>query len=174
MSSLLTNTVRTSIGLLLILGASNSCVSIDISKTNQVRDSNVKFHAPDKPYHVTPLSSVDGAWRNSETGDSISYISECDSSTDPSLDSIHKGILQGIDNLKIVSSEYNKYNGRQALFTKVNGELDGISTQMQFVIFKKNQCIYVLTHISYIRNENPTEATSSREFQIFLQKFEVP
>ncbi len=174
MSSLLSNTVKTAIGLLLISGASNSCVSIDISKTNQVRDSNIKFHAPDKPYQVAPLSSVDGAWRNTETGDSISYISECDSSTDPSLDSIHKGILQGIENLKIVSSEYKKYNSRQALFTTVNGELDGIGTQMQFVIFKKNQCIYVLTNISYMKGANTNGATSSQDFQIFLEKFEVP
>ncbi|MBK8201932.1 MAG: hypothetical protein IPK68_06305 [Bdellovibrionales bacterium] len=174
MSSLLTDTVRTAISLLFITGASNSCVSIDISKTNQVRDNNIKFHAPDLPYQVAPLASVDGAWRNTETGDSISYISECDSSTDPSLDSIHKGILQGIENLKIVSSEYKKYNSRQALFTTVNGELDGIGTQMQFVIFKKNQCIYVLTNISYMKGAHPKGATSSRDFQMFLEKFEVP
>lgn len=174
MSSLLTNSFWTAIILLLISVAFNSCVSIDISKTNQVRDNNVKIQAPDKPYQVVPLSSVDGAWRNTETGDSISYISECDSAADPSLDSIHKGILQGIENLKIVSSEYKKYNNRQALFTKVNGELDGIGTQMQFVIFKKNQCIYVLTNISYMKSENPNGTSSPRDFQMFLEKFEVP
>lgn len=174
MSSLLTNTFWTAMSLLLISVAFNSCVSIDISKTNQVRDNNIKLQAPDKPYQVVPLSSVDGAWRNTETGDSISYITECDNTADPSLDSIHKGILHGIENLRIVSSEYKKYNSRHALFTKVNGELDGIETQMQFVIFKKNQCIYVLTNISYMKSENPSGTTSPRDFQMFLEKFEVP
>lgn len=147
----------------------SSCISIGFKKEEVLRDTNVLFQQPNSPFQEFEAMHLDKAWRNSKNGNSISYLSECNKASDPSLKVIHKGIVKGLDNAKTESMEFKKYNHRKALFSDVTGEVDGVESKMKIVILKKNSCLYILTYVALAKTFNEDANT----FDQFVERFEV-
>lgn len=147
-----------------------SCISVQIPTSSHTRSKNIRFRAPKPPFVSTDFTLADGVWTNPQNGNSISYLSECDGKTDPTLELVQQGILRGIQNLHIEYSEYKSFNSRKALITVASGEVDGIASKMKLVIFAKNQCLYTLTYVAL--GESFDSNLSS--FQYFLDNFEAP
>lgn len=161
---------RVLLGIAFTLMSSVSCVSVNLAKPDVKKATGVQYSAPGGNFKQFSPDHLDAAWKNSDNGNSISFLSDCEPKNDPPLSTIQKGIIQGIHNQKMISSDYRKYNGRKALFTQVKGEVDGIPSQVKLVILRKNRCIYVLT---YVTLENHFSANLP-DFDRFVERFHAP
>lgn len=146
-----------------------SCVSVRLANPEVKKADGVRYSAPGGDFASFSPDHLDAAWKNPKNGNSISYLSDCDPKNDPSLNSIQKGILQGIQKQEVLL-EYKRFNGRQALFTEVKGEVDGIPSQIKLVILRKNKCIYVLTYVGL----DSHFGTNQKEFDSFVRGFQAP
>lgn len=123
-----------------------SCVSVKIPSASGTPAKDVKYDNPAAPYSEIKVNTADKAWLSSSTGNTISFLSECNSSEDPSLEELANDNLGVLDNLKILKSDKGEFNGREALFTIAQGDVDGVLVGTRLVIFKKNGCNYTLSY----------------------------
>ncbi|OFZ20290.1 MAG: hypothetical protein A2Z20_12805 [Bdellovibrionales bacterium RBG_16_40_8] len=145
-------------------------MSLNFKPSPAQKSSVVKFHSPNPGYAEVSSASLDKLWQNKKTGCSISYLSDCNNPTDPSLQNIFKGITSEIESVSVISSSFIEYNYREALRSIVEGRIDGVSTRFELVIFKKNSCTYILTYAATTNafsNEKPI-------FNHFVEMFRVP
>lgn len=127
----------------LLLG---SCVSVQFPGGKSTSAKDVEFKAPAAPFKEITTSKADKTWLSSQTGNTISFFSECGSSNDPSLSQIENESLSALSNLEIVKSEELTYNSRAAHQTIARGKVDGIPVQISLLVFKKNGCNYTLSY----------------------------
>ncbi|MCH2533310.1 MAG: hypothetical protein MK008_02585 [Bdellovibrionales bacterium] len=156
--------------LLLYLFFNTACVSIDIPKNELRKSSNYSFVQPNEDdFKVADSKELDHLWVHKENGNSISILSDCSTSYDPSLQQLKNGITSGINNLQTKSSNYKTYNKRKALFTHIQGDVDGVMSEFDLVIFKKNGCVYTLTHVATKNSYSITKDS----FNKFVSNFKV-
>lgn len=157
---------------LFFLAASlTACVSVNIGDSAQSQKSTtVKFKSPSKPFSEFKMEYVDSAWKNPSNGNSISFLSECKSAADPTLDTIYKGLISSIGRAETLSKKTFTFNNREALRSTVTGFVDGVQSKFDLLVFKKNSCTYILSYVATEANfdENLTA------FETFTQNFVVP
>jgi hypothetical protein len=146
------------------------CVSVGLNDTKVQRSTKVRFSAPGGAFTEKRSDSLDHLWENSKNGNSISFMSDCSDTTDPSLESIQQGILHGVERLKVLSNETISYNDREALRSITSGSVDGVDTAMDLVVFKKNGCIYALNYVGV----RPQFEDDKAAFSKFLDRFHAP
>ena len=147
----------------------NGCVSVEVEEPKADKAENVKYQNP-KGYESFENAPLDQAWKNNKNGNSISFLSECGNSNDPTLEKIREGILSNLGNTKIISETSLKFNGRNALNSTVSSSIDGVDTKSEILIFKKNSCIYVITYVAL----DPSFDEDLEVFQKFLLEFKAP
>lgn len=148
-----------------------ACVSVNIGDSSQPQKSKVaRFKKPEFPFVEFKPALVDHAWKNPKNGNSISYLSECNSVADPSLETIFEGLISSIGQAKTLKKENLTYNGREALRTNVSGQVDGVQSQLSLLVFKKNNCTYILSYIA----TQTFFGQNIADFEKFLSEFEVP
>lgn len=147
-----------------------ACVSIDIPKNELKRSNTYSYKKPNSDlFKSKETPNLDILWVHANNGNSISILSDCSSNYDPSLKQIKNGITSGINNLETKSSNYKTYNKRKALFTHIIGDVDGVLSEFDLVIFKKDGCVYTLT---YVATKNSYKATK-QIFDDFVLNFKV-
>ena len=147
-----------------------SCVSVGIDKPKVQHSSSVEFMAPSSPFEKFEAKNLDSAWKNSKNGNSISYLSDCNTENDPSHEAILDGIVASVPHKKVLSSEMIQFNNRKALQAKVSGSVDGVETLFEVLVLKKNNCIYVLTYVGL----NDSFKRDLSTFEKFKEGFKVP
>ena len=160
----------TQLPLILIYFLSASCISVSLPDAKIIRANDVIVKEPGHPFTVAKHESLDAIWSNSTNGNSISYLSDCQTKNDPPLQSITIGIVNDLDKKKAVLSETIKYNQREALHSMYKGTVDGIPTIVELMVLKKNSCIYVLTFVAL---EDSYEK-DKRNFTDFYNGFKAP
>lgn len=157
--------------LILILSLSfTACVSVSLPKASGKKATNLEFSAPAAPFQAIKTESADAAWLSAKTGNTISYLSDCESPIDPSVKQIESESLSALTNLKIESSDEIPYNGRQAAVSVASGAVDGVPVKMKLLVFKKNNCNYTLTYAGVEKNFS----AEVKEFNRFIQSFKAP
>ncbi len=149
---------------------STGCVSVKFAGTEAKKSTDVKLVTPDKPFAEMKSAHIDRSWQNSKNGNIISYLSDCENPTDPSLENIFKGITSEIDQPQVIQSNPVEFNQRQALHAIVDGNVDGMATRFELMLFKKNNCLYVLTYAAAAA----AFAENQRDFAQFVKGFKVP
>lgn len=129
----------------------------------------VDFSAPAAPYKAIESANSDRAWLSDKTGNTISFASDC-SGADPSLQQMENESLAALDNLEIKSSEALMFNGREARRSVSTGTVDGVPVQLLLVVFKKNNCNYVLSYGGVAVQFN----TETSYFADFISTFKAP
>lgn len=157
-----------SVILSVILGS--GCVSVSIGPKDGERSKGVQFKAPQAPYKPLKDAHADGAWQNTQNGNSISYFSTCNDPADPPLESVSRDLFGGLQDMKEIKNTTTVYNGREALDDEVEGKVDGILTRIHAVVFKKNGCTYTLSFIGVSRAFEQDRAV----FENFLKEFRAP
>ncbi len=148
-----------------------ACVSVNIGDSGQSQKSTtVQFKAPAAPFVVFKTDFVDSAFKNPRNGNSISFLSECNSAADPSLDTIHKGLISSIDRAESISKKIYQYNNREALRSTVSGYVDGVQSKFDLLVFKKNNCTYILSYVATEKNFSENLSV----FETFTENFVVP
>lgn len=147
------------------------CVSVNLGGASAgKRATGVHAPSPQKPFTSSAREDVDGAWINEKTGNLISYLSDCQDSSDPSLDSILQGALMGLSELKIDSSESPMIQGREARRIVAVGKVDGVPSKIDILTFKRNHCIYILSYVGVQKAFDQDHG----QFETFLRGFQAP
>ena len=129
----------------ILLSLLMGCVSVNLPAPSQ-RKAQATYANPPVPFVKANVeSTADAVWRNPKNGNNISYFSQCDDKADPELESIRNELALGLHDYHVLSSNRFPYNGREALRSVIKGKVDGVETQMDVVVFKRNNCIYTLS-----------------------------
>jgi hypothetical protein len=153
--------------LVLLLGA---CVSVNIPTSSSVKAEGTTYTEPTAPFKPIKPQQLDKVWLSEKTGNTISYLSECENAMDPSLKQIEGESLSALGKLKIESSINANFNNRESLLTTASGDVDGIPAKIKLVIFKRNNCSYTLTYAGIEKNFS----AELSNFDRFVESFKVP
>lgn len=146
------------------------CVSVNLGNEKIAKSKSVDYKSPGKPFESIDIKNADKAWKNPETGTTLSYLSICNDPADPTLASLRDSTIAGIEELKTLSEEVVSFNGRQAIKTSATGQLDGVKILIKLLIFKKNNCNYT---ISLVGVQDKAEKDLEK-FDIFTNGFSAP
>lgn len=153
-----------------IVASSNGCISVNIAPERSEQASNVTFVAPSPEFAEVESAGTDRTWRHNQNGNAISYVSECSSSLDQSLERIRHGVVAGINDLAMEQEESLTYNTREALRSRARGKVEGIETKLDLLVFKKNGCLYILTYVG-LPDHFPK---NQQDFESFIERFRAP
>lgn len=156
--------------LLLVLLIVGACVSVKIPTGSGARAKDVKYSIPEKPFRDIENAAADQAWISEKTGNTISYVSECNGSADPTLQQLENDTLGVLNKLTVTESKEADFNGRTARSTVAEGEVDGVAVKTELLIFKRNGCNYTLSYGGILKNFE----AERRHFQKFTQGFHAP
>lgn len=145
------------------------CVSVQLPSLDGTRASSVEFQAPASPFSQLKSDIADKAWMSSQTGNTISYLSDCGAKLDPSLDQLIDESAQSLDT-PVVKSEALTFNHRAAKIASVDGVVDGIPMKLKLLVLKKNDCNYTL---SYTAKPSAYDR-EVQAFETFTQSFKAP
>lgn len=148
----------------------SSCVSLPFEKPNIKKSENIIFQKPQEPFVEIKSKNFDNAWLSKSSGNTISFLSECNNPIDPTIDQIEQDSISGINQIEIIQSDTLTFNQRETKNTTIRGKIDGISIKMQLIVFKKNNCSYTILY-------GGIETVFDSEYSIFkhfLDTFKVP
>lgn len=148
----------------------SGCVTVDVAPKKSEPAQNVIYVDPASPFKSSPNKSTDRLWISTTSGNTISYLSECGNSQEPTLEQLENDALGGLVELKILHSEKIDYNSREALKTLAEGKVDGVKVKMNLLTLKKNNCNYTLVYGGVSKNFDAEQAY----FQTFLGGFKAP
>ena len=147
------------------------CVTVNLGGAKGgKRAAGVVFVPPPAPFEKEARDDVDAAWKNSRNGNVISYLSDCKDPSDPGLDTITSGVLSGLNDLRYDSQKDLTFQGRGARRSVASGRVDGVPTRIDLLVFKRNQCIYIIDLIGVEANV----AQNASDFEHFLSEFRAP
>lgn len=145
------------------------CVNVSLPK-EPATDSRVSYNEPASPFVKLPSHSIDHVWRENKSGATISLYSECGNPTDPSLESISKGLIATLQNPKIISESQTKFSNLTALRSHAAGLFEGVNTQIEMISAKNKNCIYISALISPAQNYESLK----KYFDDFLSGVRLP
>lgn len=149
--------------------SNTNCVSVDIMPPQVETSKEVNYKLP-LGYVVFEQEPLDKAWKNIKNGNTISFLSECNGNSEPSPEAVRNSILTGLKEVQIKKEENFNFNKREAFRTWVRASLDGVPTEFQIVILKKNNCLYVITYVGMQK----TYEEDLGVFNQFLKDFKIP
>ncbi len=156
------------------------CVSVNIGGGKTEKSIGVAYTAPSAGFQIIKNERADLAWNNGSTGSTIAYQSTCGDTNDASLDSIAEDLFNGFEDSKDIRSERIPFDGREALRREIEGKVDGVVTQVQAIIYKKNNCSFILTFVTLSKSlvaDNSRKAAINgdvSEFERFASSFKAP
>lgn len=147
-----------------------ACVSVNVGAGQSEKAADLKYIEPGEPFSKKNDSMSDRLWASSETGNSISYLSECTLKSDPSLEALQTDYISVLKNPQVIQSNLIQYNQREGIRFQSKGTLDGVPVKFESLIFKKNNCNYTLTYGGREKNFDKEKTI----FENFLKDFVVP
>ena len=148
----------------------SGCVSLPIPGGKVERAKNISYQKPGGSFKQLSADSLDQAWQSSHTGNTIAYISECNSPVETSLKALETESLGALSNPTIVKSETKPFNDRESTYTQGDGTVDGVPVSVAILVFQKNGCNYTLTY----SGRKSAFATELPAFEAFKESFKVP
>jgi hypothetical protein len=147
------------------------CVSVNLGGSSGPKHAEgVKVSEPSSPFRKELRDDVDGAWKNPNNGNMISYLTDCQDSSDPSLETIVTGAVMGLSELHIESTQSPTILGREARRVLASGRVDGVPSKIDLLAFKRNRCIYMLSYVGVSQSFDQDHA----HFDRFVQGFRAP
>lgn len=150
--------------------AFSSCVSVSLQKTEAISAKDVNFEQPALPFESISLNSADKTWISKASGNTISYLSDCQKNSDPTLEQMQNETTSVVDNLNVLEINSIPFNSRTGLTSTVEGMVDGVPVKMKVLVFKKNTCNYTLTFAGVKKHFDQ----ELKYFEQFQSSFKAP
>ena len=150
----------------------NSCISFNWDSLKDQPAKNTQFKAPPPPYTPMPKKGMDAFWHNLENSGSISFFSNCFKHTEwTPLTQFQKEVLSELKGFRILKTEKTKYQNKPAhhLWLQSTPVRSLPRQQMELVLFKENNCFYVLVSLIAGKNNQFHKET----FKNFVQGFQI-
>ena len=148
----------------------SACISVNIGPKGAEKSKNVKVVAPAPPFKEVKGLKADGAWQNTNNGNSLSYLSTCHEQVDPTLEVATDEVISAFGETKQLSQKKLEFDGRDALDTEAEARVEGVPTKIRTLVFKKNGCLYTLSLIGLTKYF----AKDVSSFESFVNGFEAP
>lgn len=157
---------------ILMFLTANGCISVNLGagSASGKKSEGVQTIVPTAPFVVQKRADVDGAWKSEKTGNTISYISDCQDPSDPTLDSIVRDAMAGLTDLKVESTQSPTMQSREARRVVASGQVDGVQSKIDLLAFKRNHCIYILSYVGV----SSAYAADHAQFDKFISGFRAP
>jgi hypothetical protein len=156
---------------LIFIALSSACVSVNLGAgKGPERSQHVIFSAPGGPFQLLKSTQADAAWQNFSNGNSISYLSTCNESSDPSLETATDEMISVLGNTKTLSQKSYMFDSRAALDTEAEAKVEGVPTKMRTLVYKKNGCLYTLSFLGVTK----TFDQDQKYFDTFVKGFSAP
>jgi len=146
------------------------CAIFGGSDDEPVKNTSVQVTGPQQPFEEVRVSDADRVWQSRKTGNTIAYNSACQEKLKEDLGTLEKGILSGVDNVKIISQIKLTVDGAPAERTRAEGKTDGVPISIDLVTIKKANCTYDLAYVT----RTVTFQTEQNVFQQFVERFHTP
>ncbi len=148
----------------------SACVSVELPSSKSRKSTDMIYKAPAAPFEELKSDSADKVWLSTRTGNTISFLSECENSADPSLKQLETDSFSALGSPEIESTAHMSFNGREALQSTATGSVDGVAIKLKLLVFKKNNCSYTLSYGGVAKNFS----FELKHFDEFTQGFKVP
>jgi hypothetical protein len=150
---------------------SSGCVSVNLGGgKGPERSKDVRFEAPGGPFQKLQKTQADAAWQNPANGNSISYLSTCNESSDPGLETATEEMISVLGETKTLTQKSYMFDGRAALDTEAEAKVEGVPTKIRTLVFKKNGCLYTLSLLGVSK----TFSDDQKYFDHFVKGFTAP
>jgi len=107
-----------------------------------------KITAPPNDWDFVESGGADYAWYHSKIGGTIYVDSNCSSQfEDRPLQNSIQSLLAGVGSGPVQMTSL-LLDGREALFAKTLGNLDGVEVEIGMFVMSKNQCLYDFVYIA--------------------------
>lgn len=146
------------------------CVSVNLPSQSGHKSKDVVYEQPPAPFSAMVSENADQAWISNKTGNTISFVSDCNNPTDQNLQQIENETLGVLHDPQILFSQNIIFNSREGMETLAQGKVDGVWVKMKLVTFKKNNCSYSLV-FGGLRNKFDSEISY---FNTFMKGFKAP
>jgi len=104
------------------------------------------------------------AWKNKQTGNVISIISDC--TTDHfNLKSVHALMSDSLDSVKVIEEKFSNILDKKSYFRKIQGSIEEKSIEIQSYSFQHAKCLY----ISSLAGKPEKLSLNINEFKTFIQ-----
>ncbi len=164
-----------------LIAFSTACVSVNIGGGKVEKSDGVTFAEPSSGFKAIKSSRADGAWNRSATGSTIAYQSSCGDTAESPLESLAEDLFAGFESSKRLKADRVPFDGREALDVEHEGKVDGVATRVRAMIYRKNQCTYVITFVTLPKSLVADTASKpdpsngdAEEFAKFLTSFKAP
>jgi len=127
------------------------------NKYYQVKFSDSKWSKPKE-------DKSDYVFINENDGRIMLSNSFCDAFQDRPLDQLARRTLKLVDDLDIISEEYQTFHHREAYKTIGRGKVDGVPVSLELLNTRRNNCYFDFVSITPLTNSN----VSSVDFEAFL------
>ncbi len=148
----------------------SGCVSVNLGPGKAKKSDGVQVTAPPSQFKSVDPLHADEAWQSRETGNTISYFSECQSQNESTIEAMAADSLAALSDPVVLKEQKLTYNQREAQRSSAKGTVDGVQVLLDVLVFKKNGCNYTITY-SGIAAKFPRE---TKDFEDFLQRFKAP
>lgn len=146
------------------------CISVDLKpKATATKSEFVAFNTPPTPFEEIKAPTGDKVWVSGRTGNTISYLSECNTNLDTKIDDLMTDATNFLNDRKEIETTVKLYNHRKSIQSLISGDVDGIHVKLLLIIFRKNQCTYTLTYGGVLEKFND----ESQIFTDFVSHFRV-
>lgn len=146
-----------------------ACVAVQIQAPKTTRFTEASYSPPATPFEKVESEKVDTAWRSTDTGNTIAYLSECANSSS-GLQQLQSEVVAALENAKLQSSTSTSFNDRDALRSTWSGSVEGQQVKLTSLVFRKNGCSHTLMYAG-------PEGKFSNEltiFEQFTERFRIP
>jgi len=123
---------------------------------------------PDLSFDFQQLTdNVYPAWKNKNTGNVISIISDCNEGHF-TLKSIHSLMSDSLDSMKVIEEKTATISSKKSYYKKIQGFIDDKPIEIQSYSFQNKKCSYVTS----LAGKPDKIGLNFAEFKLFIQKIE--
>ena len=119
-----------------------SCVSSLLKEKPPAFSNEIKLTPPKAPF-VKTETSVFPSWKNPQTGNVLSIVSDCNEGATSKLSTLHQLIEDSLEDVKLMKEETIALQNRPALLKVVTANLDGHPIEVHSVSFRRKSCGYL-------------------------------
>jgi len=109
----------------------------------------------------------DEFFQNEKTQSLISLNSMCRRYPDSSLETLMKQLFSPLSEVEVLENAKTLLDEREALLKRVKGKLDGVDVEAEFIIMRKNECLFDFSLIS----RNSITSDDRVDFEKFYRAF---
>lgn len=120
-----------------------------VGSTSEVhKNTGLKLSSPSSKWEVIDKDKSDFAFHNTDSHSVIFINSMCRKYLNSNLKSYFNSLFNDVRDLEITREETKNVFEREALVIHASTSLDGVSSNLSVILFKKDRCLYDLVLIN--------------------------